>query len=214
MNMRLVIVVKSWFRVLEKNSCVQSPAQEEMGEQDHGYVCNIFLSFLMIDGWIGGGWCRGGLYFMHTTNLDNFLNCFLGFVFPRFNATDMLERIRNQRMVFVGDSLGRNHWESTMCMLAEAVTNKSRIYEINGEPISKHTGFLSFRFEDYNCTVEYYRSPFLVPQTRPPPRSPSTVACALRVDTIWSSSTTNWRDADILVFNAGHWWTKHKIFDQ
>ncbi len=212
--MRLVIVVKSWFRVLEKNSCVQSPAQEEMGEQDHGYVCNIFLSFLMIDGWIGGGWCRGGLYFMHTTNLDNLNFIFLGFVFPRFNATDMLERIRNQRMVFVGDSLGRNHWESTMCMLAEAVTNKSRIYEINGEPISKHTGFLSFRFEDYNCTVEYYRSPFLVPQTRPPPRSPSTVACALRVDTIWSSSTTNWTDADILVFNAGHWWTKHKIFDQ
>jgi hypothetical protein len=133
---------------------------------------------------------------------------------PRFNATDMLERIRNQRMVFVGDSLGRNHWESTMCMLAEAVTNKSRIYEMNGEPISKHTGFLSFRFQDYNCTVEYYRSPFLVPQTRPPPGSPSTVACALRVDTIWTSSNTNWRDADILVFNAGHWWTKHKIFDQ
>ncbi len=139
---------------------------------------------------------------------------FWGFVFPRFNATDMLERIRNQRMVFVGDSLGRNHWESTMCMLAEAVTNKSRIYEMNGETISKHTGFLSFRFQDYNCTVEYYRSPFLVPQTRPPPGSPSNVACALRVDTIWTSSNTDWRDADILVFNAGHWWTKHKIFDQ
>ncbi len=82
MNMRLVIVVKSWFRVLEKNSCVQSPAQEEMGEQDHGYLCNIFLSFLMIDGWIGGGWCRGGLYFMHTTNLDKFFFFFLGLFFP------------------------------------------------------------------------------------------------------------------------------------
>ncbi|XP_073390136.1 protein trichome birefringence-like 9 isoform X2 [Physcomitrium patens] len=58
---------------------------------------------------------------------------------PRFNAKDMLERLRNQRLVFVGDSLGRNQWESMLCMLAEGVQNKSRIYEIDGQPITKHT---------------------------------------------------------------------------
>lgn len=116
-------------------------------------------------------------------------------------------------MVFVGDSLGRNHWESMMCMLAEAVPDKTRIYEMDGNPITKHQGALKFRFRDYNCTVEYYRDPFLIPQGRPPRNSPKNVTCSLKVDHIcWSAGS--WKDANILVFNAGHWWSDHKIFRQ
>lgn len=132
---------------------------------------------------------------------------------PRFCATDILERLRGQRMVFVGDSLGRNNWESMLCMLAEGVTNKSRIYEVNGEPITKHSGKLVYKFEDYNCTVEYYRDPFLVPQGRPPRNSPANVSCSLKVDRV-SYSTEQWRHAEIIIFNAGHWWSEHKIFHQ
>ncbi|KAG0558453.1 hypothetical protein M758_10G027600 [Ceratodon purpureus] len=129
---------------------------------------------------------------------------------PRFNPQDMLERLRDQRVVFVGDSLGRNQWESMLCMLAEGVQNKSRIYEINGETISKHVGELIFRFQDYNCTVEYYRDPFLVPQTRPPPHSPSNVTSSLKIDQVsWSAG--RWPGANILVFNSGHWWSWEKI---
>ncbi|CAN1303024.1 Protein trichome birefringence-like 8 [Linum perenne] len=56
----------------------------------------------------------------------------------RFNATDFLERARNGRVVFAGDSIGRNQWESFLCMLAQGVSNVSTIYEVNGNPISKH----------------------------------------------------------------------------
>lgn len=63
----------------------------------------------------------------------------------RFNATDILERLRGQRLVFVGDSLGRNNWESMLCMLAEGVADKTKIYEVNGEPITKHSGKLVYR---------------------------------------------------------------------
>ncbi|KAF5747780.1 hypothetical protein HS088_TW05G00507 [Tripterygium wilfordii] len=110
---------------------------------------------------------------------------------PRFNASDLLERSRNGRIVFAGDSIGRNQWESLVCMLAQGVSNLSTIYEENGNPITKHKGFLSMRFDKYNLTVEYYRTPFLTIISRPPPNSPQEVKMAIRVDQMHWNGTWN-----------------------
>ncbi|GMP94241.1 hypothetical protein CsSME_00043768 [Camellia sinensis var. sinensis] len=40
---------------------------------------------------------------------------------PRFTAMAMLERLRNKRLVFVGDSLTRNQWTSMVYLLESSI---------------------------------------------------------------------------------------------
>ncbi|CAN6690839.1 unnamed protein product [Malus baccata var. baccata] len=40
---------------------------------------------------------------------------------PRFNGEDMLRRLKGKKILFVGDSLSLNQWQSLTCMLYAAV---------------------------------------------------------------------------------------------
>lgn len=64
----------------------------------------------------------------------------------RFDGRQMLRMLRGKRMVFVGDSLNRNMWQSLVCALRESVENKSRIFQIEGRREFRTRGFYSFNF--------------------------------------------------------------------
>ncbi|XP_039155837.1 protein trichome birefringence-like 2 [Eucalyptus grandis] len=126
---------------------------------------------------------------------------------PRLNATDFLERLRGRRLVFVGDSLNRNMWESLVCILRHSVKDKKRVYEISGRSEFKKKGVYAFRFEGYNCSVDFVGAPFLVRESSFSNGNGS--FGTLRID-LMDRTTRMYRDADIIVFNTGHWWTHEK----
>uniref|UniRef100_A0A0E0H2Z3 Uncharacterized protein n=1 Tax=Oryza nivara TaxID=4536 RepID=A0A0E0H2Z3_ORYNI len=128
---------------------------------------------------------------------------------PRLNPIDFLERLRGQRIIFVGDSLNRNMWESLVCILRHGVRDKRRMYEASGRNQFKTRGYYSFRFRDYNCSVDFIRSIFLVKEMINETKGGAVVDAKLRLDEL-DETTPAYRTADIVVFNTGHWWTHWK----
>ncbi|KAL5196201.1 Protein trichome birefringence-like 1 [Glycine soja] len=126
----------------------------------------------------------------------------------RFKANEMLEMLRGKRLVFVGDSLNRNMWESLVCVLRNSVKDKSRLFEASGREEFRTEGSYSFIFQDYNCSVEFFRSVFLVQEWEIPDQKGSTKE-TLRLDLL-ERSCDKYKDADVLIFNTGHWWTHEK----
>lgn len=126
-------------------------------------------------------------------------------------------------------------WESLVCILRHSIRDKKRVYEISGRHEFKKKGFYAFRFEasylisffdlriaksvlflsyhaatclqDYNCSVDFVSSPFLVRQSAFKGKNGSFET--LRLD-LMDKTTSMYGDADIVIFNTGHWWTHEK----
>ncbi|KAL9671761.1 hypothetical protein QQ045_009334 [Rhodiola kirilowii] len=123
---------------------------------------------------------------------------------PRFNGTKMLQLLRGKRLVFVGDSLNRNMWESLICAVSESLDDQKKVVQVSGKREFNTVGFYSFKFKDYNCSIDFVRSPFLVKELQRGSKSET-----LRIDMI-DDKAEEYREADIIVFNSGHWWTHSK----
>nr|CAD1845087.1 unnamed protein product [Ananas comosus var. bracteatus] len=81
---------------------------------------------------------------------------------------------------------------------------RSRVRGLRKQDFKARSSY-SFRFIDYNCSVEFSWSPFLVQ----PWDSKGKVKETLRLDMI-DRASTRYKDADVIIFNSGHWWTHEK----
>ncbi|KAL6555460.1 hypothetical protein OROGR_006718 [Orobanche gracilis] len=172
-----------------------------------------------------GNWVKDESYPLYNPGscslIDEQFNCFLngrpdngyykvkwkpkGCTLPRLDGSHMLELLRGKRLVFVGDSLNRNMWESLICILKNSVNDHKKVYEENGRHHFRGEVSYSFVFEDYKCTVEFFVTPFLVQEWEVAGKN-GTKKETLRLDIV-SHSADKYKNADIIVFNTGHWWT-------
>uniref|UniRef100_N1QXI9 Trichome birefringence-like C-terminal domain-containing protein n=1 Tax=Aegilops tauschii TaxID=37682 RepID=N1QXI9_AEGTA len=120
---------------------------------------------------------------------------------PRFDARLLLERLRNKRLMFVGDSLNRNQWESMVCLVQSVIPkgHKTLTKFVNNGSSNV------FYAHDYNATVEFYWAPFLVESNSDNPKVHSVPDRVIQWHSI-AKHAKNWVSVDYLVFNTYIWW--------
>lgn len=121
----------------------------------------------------------------------------------RWNVTEMWEKLRGKKLMFVGDSLNRGQWISMVCLLQSVIPANKRSMSPNAQ-------LTIFRAEEYNATVEFLWAPLLVESNSDDPVNHRLDERIIRPDSILKHAS-KWNTADILVFNTYLWWRQGPV---
>ncbi|KAL6134913.1 hypothetical protein ACLB2K_067141 [Fragaria x ananassa] len=112
---------------------------------------------------------------------------------PRFDVEDLLERLRNKRIMFIGDSLSLNQWQSLTCMVHAASPQSEYTIERTGS-------ISSMKFLSHNASLMLQRNAFLVDIVE------ERRGWVLKLNSIDHNDQKAWKDSDVLIFNSWYWW--------
>ncbi|KAF7836619.1 protein trichome birefringence-like 41 [Senna tora] len=116
----------------------------------------------------------------------------------KYDGEDMVRRLKGKKILFVGDSLSLNQWQSLICMLHAAVPQSN--YKIE-----RIADLSNFTLPEYGISVMLSRNAFLVDLVK------EKIGTVLKLDSIQNGNS--WKGYDIVIFNTWHWWL-HKGHQQ
>ncbi|OIV90170.1 hypothetical protein TanjilG_01624 [Lupinus angustifolius] len=120
---------------------------------------------------------------------------------PLFDATQFLNVVKGKKMVFVGDSVGRNQMQSLLCLLSHV----SEPEDVSLKYTTDETYFKRYYYVEYNFTLANLWSPYFVKSS-----DDSIMKLYLdEADEAWASKV---EEFDIAIISAGHWFFKPLLF--
>ncbi|KAI3789961.1 hypothetical protein L2E82_02769 [Cichorium intybus] len=132
-----------------------------------------------------------------------------------FTADNFLKRMRNKTLAFVGDSLGRQQFQSLMCMVTggeempdvEDVGTEYGLVKAHGS--TRPDGW-AYRFPTTNTTIIYYWSATLC-DLQPVDPTTHTTDYAMHLDRPPAFLKHFLHKIDVVVLNTGHHWNRGKL---
>ncbi|XP_024402139.1 xyloglucan O-acetyltransferase 1 [Physcomitrium patens] len=127
---------------------------------------------------------------------------------PRIDPAKFLNAMRNRSIVFAGDSIARNQFQSLLCVLSQ-VEDPRRTFHTQDD---KNNAYL---FQSFNVSLGIYWSPYLVRM-----EDKSITWSDNSTDTVthiyFDELDKNWLNAavgaDILHLSTGQWWYKRAMY--
>ncbi|KAK4420956.1 protein trichome birefringence-like 43 [Sesamum alatum] len=112
---------------------------------------------------------------------------------PRWDGREFASRVRGKRIMFVGDSISTNQWQSLACIIRAAYPRAPYSPATTVGPIS------TILFPKLNMTLMYMRNAYIVDIAT------ERAAKVLKLNSV-AASAKQWLKTDILIFNTWHWW--------
>ncbi|KAJ6830752.1 protein trichome birefringence-like 14 [Iris pallida] len=134
---------------------------------------------------------------------------------PEFEGSEFLRRMRHKTIAFVGDSLGRQQFQSLMCMVtggrpSPKVEDIGRQYGLaKARGAIRPDGWV-YRLPITNTTILYYWSASLC-ELEPINRSDPATNFAMHLDRPATFLKKYLHMFDVLVLNTGHHWNRGKL---
>ncbi|BAU01469.1 Protein trichome birefringence-like 19 [Vigna angularis] len=121
---------------------------------------------------------------------------------PIFNPFHFLEIMRGKSMAFVGDSIGRNHMQSMICLLSRAEWPIDVSY-------TDEFSFKRWQYSNYNFTMATFWSPYLVRAEQVDSKGDLINIYLDEFDEKWTAQI---KEFDYVIINGGQWFLRPIVF--